>query len=111
MFESDQSDLHEEIAELRQSAPAAVKPPTEVRDPSFFETEADEEVESNFPEEIPVTKKKRPPFLLFSFGAVAIIAVALLYVTKSKKADEPLPGDLGPGVSAQAGLKGRLLTQ
>jgi hypothetical protein len=111
MFESDQSDLHEEIAELKQSAPAAVKAPTEARDPSFYESKVNEVVESNVPGEIRETKKKRFPFLLFSFGAVAFIAVVLLYVTRPKKADETLPGDLGPGVVAQAGLKGHLLTQ
>ena len=113
MFESDQSDLHEEIAELRQSAPAAVKPQPETLDPSFYEVEESEPkpTESSFPEEKEETKKKQFPFLLFSFGALAIIVLALLFVTRPKKSDEPLPGDLGPGVVAQAGLRGHLLTQ
>jgi len=113
MFETDQSDLHEEIAELRQSAPAAVKPLPESLDPSFYETKESEPkpIENNLPEEKEETKKKPFPLLLFSFGAVAIIVLALLFVTRPKKTDGPLPGDLGPGIVAQAGLRGHLLTQ
>jgi hypothetical protein len=112
MFESDQSDLHEEIAELRQQSPkAAVNPQADVRDSSFYEREDEEESEDNFPEDREETKKKQFPFLMFGAGALAIIVVLVLFVSKPKKTDAPPPGDLGPGVSAQAGLKGHLLTQ
>jgi len=113
MFESDQSDLHEEIAELRQSAPAAVQPRPESLDPSFYEAKENEPkpIENNLSEEKEETKKKPFPFLLLSFGAVAIIVLALLFLTRPKKTDGPLPGDLGPGIVAQAGLRGHLLTQ
>jgi hypothetical protein len=114
MFESDQSDLHAEIAELRQSAPAAVQPqPEAAPDPSFYETRESEPkpIESSSPEEKVETKKRPFPFLLFSFGAIGIIALVLLFLTRPKKSDEPLPGDLGPGVVASAGLRGHLLTQ
>ena len=115
MFESDQSDLHEEIAELRQSPPAAaaVEPRPETLDPSFYETKESEPkpIENRPPEEKQETKKKPFPVLLFSFGAVAIIVLALLFLTRPKKGDGPLPGDLGPGIVAQAGLRGHLLTQ
>jgi hypothetical protein len=111
MFESDQSDLHAEIAELRQSAPAAVKPQPEVHEASFYETKEPEDVKSNSPEETVEAKPKKFPFLLFGIGTLGVFAVLLLFLTKPKKADEPLPGDLGAGVSAQTGLKGHLITQ
>ena len=112
MFESDQSDLHEEIAELRHSIPATVKPRAEARDSSFYEMEESEDVENSFPVEDQETRKKRFPFMLFGAGALAIVVMALLFVVaKPKKNDGPVPGDLGPGVVAQAGLRGHLVTQ
>jgi len=107
MSESDRSDLHEEIAELRQSA----KPQAQSGDTSFYETNVEEDFGTHFPGEIIETKKKQFPYLIFGAGALAIMIVALLYLTRTKKADEPLPGDLGQGVSAVAGLRGHLLTQ
>ncbi len=111
MFESDESDLHAETAELKQSAPAAVMPQVEVHDASFYETKEHQDVKSDSPVEIVETKKKKFPFLLFGIGTIGIMVVFLLFLTRPKKADEPLPGDLGPGVSAQTGLKGHLITQ
>jgi hypothetical protein len=121
MFESDQSDLHDEIAELKQSAPAAAKPQTAVPDPSFYEAPESHLAESHVhADEGPLSaenpekakaKKKPFPFVIAGAGVLALFVLGLLLMSKPKKGDEPMPGDLGPGVSASSGLRGHLVTQ
>jgi hypothetical protein len=113
MFESDQSDLHEEIEELRLSAP--VKPAGDTRDSSFYEAQQVPEESVPLPEfpeqQVEAKKTSKLPFIVVSAGVLVVMLLAMVFISRPKKTDEPLPGDLGPGVFAQSGLRGHLLTQ
>jgi hypothetical protein len=111
MFESDQSDLHDEIEELRQASRTTVKDRPEVHDTSFYESFVEEEDDHRESPIIEDEPKKKFPLVLVGFGAVAVLILLLLVLTQKKKTDGPLPGDLGQGIVADAGLRGHLVTQ
>ena len=56
-------------------------------------------------------KKKLNLVLIGGFAALAIFAIFVLFTMKSGKPDGPPPGDLGPGIVADAGLRGHLNTR
>jgi hypothetical protein len=56
-------------------------------------------------------KKKLNLVLIGGFAALAIFAIFVLFTMKSGKPDGPPPGDLGPGIVAEAGLRGHLNTR
>lgn len=123
MFESDQNEPHDELAELAQSTPAepenapespeASQEPsaeTEPQELSTFESEADEEpIEGGPPQ--PPRRKGGMGLAVLAFAIVAAFVAFLLFANRPKQPDAPPPGDLGPGVSAASGLRGHLVIQ
>jgi hypothetical protein len=102
MFESDQHDPHDYIAEASHSGSSSSH--QELHDPSFYDEEAPEAL---------ISKPKRTfPLVLVGFGVLAALIVALLFMNKPKQEATSQPaGDLGPGVVAASGLRGHLITQ
>src|SRR6476469_9437039 len=105
MFESDQHDPHDEIAEVSHSGTSSTNPNAELHDPSFYNEEE--------PEGSPIVKARKPfPIVLVGFGVLAAFIVVLIYMYKPKQEATSQPaGDLGPGVVAASGLRGHLITQ
>ena len=105
MFESDQHDPHDEIAEVSHSGSSSSNLNAELHDPSLYSEEE--------PEEAPKTKARKPfPIVLVGFGVLAAFIVVLIYMNKPKQEANAQPaGDLGPGVVAASGLRGHLITQ
>jgi len=105
MFESDQHDPHDEIAEVSHSGSSSSNLNAELHDPSLYSEEE--------PEEAPKTKARKPfPIVLVGFGVLAAFIVVLIYMNKPKQEANAQPaGDLGPGVVTASGLRGHLITQ
>src|SRR5258708_39264760 len=101
MFESDQNDLQDEIAELSQPGPGG-KASAHLNDPSFYEEEP--------PEDAQAPKPKKPfPLVLVGFVVLAIVIAALFFMNKPKPDASRPAADMGPGIVAASGLRGHLV--
>lgn len=71
----------------------------------------DQEEEFVDPAQGPPPEKKKPNFLLIGgFAALVIFGVAAFYLARPKN-NAPQAGDMGPGIKAEAGLRGHLMTR
>lgn len=104
MFESDQNDLQDEIAELSQPGPSGNTTEGELHDASFYSQEEHDPT-------TPQMTKKPFPLVLVGFGVLALIVVALLFMNRPKPDTTTPAGDLGQGINAASGLRGHLVTQ
>lgn len=108
------SAVHEPIA-----APAAVHEPIVEEEPQEEEQEAfqdnedgqDEYYGQTEEEPAPPPKRRKPNMVLFAgFGALVLFTIFVIYTARPKQNTAP-PGDLGPGIVADAGLRGHLETR
>lgn len=120
MLKSQQAPIASaRVAPVANTAPAAVAEPV---DPEEEEEEDEYEYEQE-PEEFtdpaegslespPPPKKKAPPiFLIAGFAAVIGFAIFVVYTATKPKDGAPPPGDMGPGIVANAGMRGHLTTR
>jgi hypothetical protein len=118
---------------LRQYAaaePVGSAAPAAVAEPIVEEAEEEEPEEYEYPEEQqqeqeefvdPAEKKEEPPppakkkitnyVLMGGFAVLIFFTVFVVYTASKPKDNTPPPGDLGPGVVAQDGLRGHLTTR
>ena len=107
------------LAPISNVAPVAVAEPEDEEE----EEEDDYEYEQEVPEFTdpaehaleapapPPKKKAFPIWLMGGFAAVIGFAVFVVYTATKPKDNAPPPGDMGPGIVANAGLRGHLNTR
>jgi hypothetical protein len=104
MFESDQNDLQDEIAELSQPGSGG-EPSAHLNDPSIYEEEPPEDAHA------PKPARKPFPLVLVGFMALAVVVAAMFFINKPKPDPSQPAGDMGPGIVAASGLRGHLVTE
>jgi len=107
------------VAPEEHAAPVAVAEPEveaaeEEEDEYDYQQEPEEftdPAEGALEEAAPPPKKRFPIWLFGGFAAVIAFAVFVVYTASRPKEDAPPPGDMGPGIVANAGLRGHLNTR
>jgi hypothetical protein len=108
-------------------APAATAAPVAVAEPEAEEAEEEEEEEFEEEQEIPEftdpaersleeippppPKKNFPIWMIGGFAVLIGFAIFVVYTSTKPKDNAPPPGDMGPGIVANAGLRGHLNTR
>lgn len=105
-------------------APAVNAAPAAVAEPEIDEEEEEEEfqyqqevpeftdpAERSLEEPPPPPKKAFPIWLIGGFAALIVFAIFVVYTATKPKDGAPPPGDMGPGIVANAGLRGHLTTR
>jgi len=106
------------------AAPIAVTAPVAVAEPEI--EEEDEEDDYEYQQEVPEftdpaersleeppppPKKKFPIWLIGGFALMIGFAIFIVFTATKPKDNTPPPGDMGPGIVANAGLRGHLNTR
>ena len=112
-------------APAASATPVPVAAPVAVAEPEVEEEEEDED-EYEYQQEVPeftdpaersleepplLPKKTFPIWLIGGFAAVIGFAIFVVYTATRPKDGAPPPGDMGPGIVANAGLRGHLNTR
>ncbi|MBS1801773.1 MAG: hypothetical protein JST28_00320 [Acidobacteria bacterium] len=112
------------VASAVKAAPSAVA----VAEPEIEEEEEEQEDDYGYQQEIPEftdpaehaleeqvpekqPKKGIPIWMIGGFAALIGFAIFVVYTATKPKDNAPPPGDMGPGIVANAGLRGHLTTR
>lgn len=112
------------LASQVNAAPVAVAEPVEVEEEEEEEEQPEEEFENELEvpeytdpaerkqeEQPPPPKKGIPIWMIGGFGVLIAFAAFVIYTATKPKDNAPPPGDMGPGIVANAGLRGHLTTR